>query len=62
MSELEERTEYAIGYAGGSMLVRPAEGERYWPDDVWAQTHRRVGNKVYVRRVLVLSDWEEVTE
>jgi hypothetical protein len=59
---IEPVTEYAVGYAGGSMLVRPnaEDVERVYPIAEWIPHHQRGGGKVYTRRVIIVDDWVEV--
>lgn len=60
---MSEVVEHAILYAGGSMLVRPndPEVERIYPLTEWIHGERRSGGKVYRRTVVVVEDWQEVT-
>lgn len=60
----QEITEHAQLMAGGSMCVRPndPECELIWSTDDWAQSMIRIGGKVFRRTIIVVSDWEEITE
>lgn len=57
-------TEYALLMSGGSMQVRnpDPEIERIYPVALWIEHEARLTHHVYRRRVIVVSDWEEVTE
>lgn len=59
-----ELTEYAIRMSGGGMHVRNPAPEivRVYPLAEWIEGETRLGGHVYRRRVIVVSDWEEVTE
>lgn len=60
----EQVVEHATLYSGGSMLVRPGdpEVERIFPLADWIRSERRFGGKVYRRTVIVVEDWQEVTD
>jgi hypothetical protein len=57
-------TEHAIEMSGGGMHIRwdDPECERIYPLAQWIPAQRRHGGHVYRRRVVVVEDWEEVTE
>ena len=57
-------TEYAELMSGGGMHVRndDPEVERIYPLAEWLPAARRFGGHVYRRRIVILEDWEEVTE
>lgn len=60
----DEITEYALRMSGGAMQVRNPhpEIERVYPVAEWIAGETRFGHHIYRRRVIVVSDWEEVTE
>jgi hypothetical protein len=53
--------EYAVLYAGGSMLVRPNDIESIYPLEQWLPNQKIMGGKVYRRTILIVEDWEECT-
>jgi hypothetical protein len=56
--EPEQLTEYATTSKGGTMFVRPQGIEEYYPLADYVKNE----GKVYRRTVIVVSDWEEVSE
>jgi hypothetical protein len=64
MSPRVEITEHAQLYSGGSMLVRPNDPEldALWPIENWIEVQSRSGGWVFRRRIIVVSDWEEVSK
>jgi hypothetical protein len=57
--------EYARRYKGGSLLVRaehPPEIGKGLPLDEWIEVERRMGGRIYRRRVIVVEDWTEITD
>lgn len=56
-------TEHAQEYSGGNMLVWPNDPELYeiFPLELRLKSARLNGGKTWRRRVIVVSDWEEVT-
>lgn len=62
--EPEAVTEYATLMSGGGFHVRNGdpEIEEIYPLAQWIPNERRFGGRVYRRRVVVVEDWEEVSE
>ncbi len=60
----EPVTEYAELMSGGGMHIRCNDPlvERIYPLAEWLPAARRFGGHVYRRRIVILEDWEEVTE
>ena len=60
----EEITEHALVYAGGMKLVRPNDRavDAIYPTDDWIAAQVRMGATVVQRKIIVVSDWEEVTQ
>jgi hypothetical protein len=58
----EPITEHAISMSGGAMQVRNAHPEidRIYPLAEWIEATRRLGGKVYQRKIIVVEDWTEV--
>jgi hypothetical protein len=58
-------TEYGVIMSGGGVQVRPNDPvlDRHVPLDQWIDAERNVNRtRVVRRRVIVIDDWEEVTE
>lgn len=59
-----EVVEYAIQMSGGGMHVRVSDPrvERVYPLALWIKHAHGNATQVYRRRVVVVEDWEVVTE
>jgi hypothetical protein len=57
----EEVTEYEVIDADGHREVRVSSSKReLYPPDQWARDNAGLGHQVRQRRIIVLSDWEEL--
>jgi hypothetical protein len=61
---VSEVTEYGLRMSDGGFQVRSAspEVEKIYPTADWVAGQMRTGGHVYRRRVIVVGDWEEITE
>lgn len=60
----EPVAEYGLLYSGGGYLTRNAapEIERIYPVAEWVRDELGSGGHVFRRRIVVVEDWEEITE